>query len=131
MLYEVKIPGTMPTLIDHARARTGHRGYELVANAQDRVKQCLKAAPSFPGHVYIGFLWVRPNSSVTADDVVYGRRCIINALKAAGVVKEDKVCFYTDLGFKVNAQKPRTMVYIADSEDELILIAQAFGVANA
>lgn len=131
MLYEVEIPGELPTLLDHARARTAHRAYELAMRTIRMVKDYLEGAPAFSGHVHVGFFWVRQNPGVAADDVVYSKSCIIDALRRQGVIGEKCLCFSTDLGFRMNARDPRTVVYIADTEEELIAAARDRGVAYA
>lgn len=131
MLYEVEIPGDLPTLLDHARARTAHNVYELAMRTIRKIAKHLKHAPTFDGHVYVGFYWVRQNPGVSADDVVYSKSCIINALRRQGVIGEKCLCFSTDLGFRTNARDPRTVIYVADTEDELIAAARDRGVAYA
>lgn len=119
MLYRVEIPGELPTLIDHARAKVTHSEGDLRAKTELRIARHLKQAPSFADHVYVGIYWVRSDARFGLDEVADAKPHILNALRRAGVVPQNKMCFSTDLGFRVNSANPRTIIYVADTLGEI------------
>lgn len=119
MLYTVEIPGKLPTLIDHARAKVTHSIGELDARTEKKIAACLKDAPAFDDHVYVGVYWVRADAAASLDEVAYAKPHILDALRSVGAVKQSKMCFLTDLGFRVNSRNPRTIVCVADTLEEI------------
>lgn len=131
MIYEAVIPGALPTLHKYARVSRSERNL-LSIDTDLRIREAFERAPSFSGRAYIGFQWIRPNMRATAEESTFARGFIIDALKQAGIIRKDKVCFYADLCFMVNSRNPRTVVCIADSEAELLdHFAETAGCAHA
>lgn len=125
MIAKFSIPGTLPTLNQYSAKERIHRqaAAKLKRETQEAIRWHIKAhgVPSFDGHVYVGFIWVRPDARSDKDNVTFAKKFILDALQEAGVIKRDswKLCSPYDLGYAVNKRNPRTVVIITDSYEEL------------
>lgn len=126
MRHRFSIPGTLPTLNEYVTKERTNRFMAAKAKreAQDYIEWAIKAShvPAFTDHVYIGFVWIRPDARSDKDNVTFAKKFILDALQEADVIKRDswKLCTPYDLGYAVNKRNPRTIVIIADSYEELM-----------
>lgn len=120
------IPGTLPTLNEYVSRERAHRmiAAKLKRSTQDEIMWAIKAhkLPRFDSHVYVGFVWIRPDMRADKDNVAFAKKFILDALQEMGVIKRDswKLCTPYDLDYAVNKNNPRTVVIIADSYEEMM-----------
>lgn len=123
MIYTFEIPGILPTLNQYVDVERTNRfvAAKVKRETQDTILWSLMGHPSFDGHVYVAFTWVRPNAKCDKDNVAFAKKFILDALQEAHVIKNDswRMCTPFDLGYKVNKQNPRTIVRIADTLEEI------------
>lgn len=125
MIAQFSIPGVLPTLNQYSAKERIHRqaAAQLKRETQAMIREHIRAhkVPPFDKHVYVGFIWVRPDARSDKDNVTFAKKFILDALQEAGVIKRDswKLCSPYDLGYAVNKRNPRTVVIITDSYEEL------------
>lgn len=124
MIYTFEIPGTLPTLNEYVSKERTNRfmAAKLKSSTQELIQWNITKAPHFSGAVFVGFEWIRPNARSDKDNVAFAKKFVLDALQSRGVIKNDSwnLCTPLDLRFAVNKQKPRTIVTIAESYEELI-----------
>lgn len=123
MIYTVEFAGVLPTFNQYSGLERTNRlkAAEVKRQVQDGLLRQMTDAKSFNGHVYVGFVWIRPDMRYDKDNVAFAKKFILDALQEAHVIKNDswRMCTPFDLGFKVNKDNPRTIVRIADTLEEI------------
>lgn len=123
MIYTVEFTGVLPTFNQYSALERTNRlkAAEVKRQVQDGLLRQMTDAKSFNGHVYVGFVWIRPDMRYDKDNVTFAKKFILDALQEAHVIKNDswRMCTPFDLGYKVNKQNPRTIVRIADTLEEI------------
>lgn len=123
MIYTVEFTGVLPTFNQYSALERTNRlkAAEVKRQVQDGLLRQMTDAKSFNGHVYVGFVWIRPDMRYDKDNVAFAKKFILDALQEAHVIKNDswRMCTPFDLGFKVNSDNPRTIVRIADTLEEI------------
>lgn len=125
MRYVVEIPGTLPTAADHARIRekSMHEAREFeVFMIKYLAARFRDAGMRFERKVYVGVIWVRPDTAAVPKSVSWPAQFIPEALMCANVtrgMRQTRIETF-DLGFRVNSNDPRTIIIAADTENELL-----------
>lgn len=123
MIEMLTIPGKLPTNNEYINAARTNRfkAASLKRKTQDAIRWHMKKLPQFKGHVYVGFIWVRPDARSDKDNVAFAKKFILDALQEELVIEKDswKLCTPFDLGYLIDKEYPRTQVIITDNLHEL------------
>lgn len=123
MIYTVEFTGVLPTFNQYSALERTNRlkAAEVKRQVQDGLLRQMTDAKSFNGHVYVGFVWIRPDMRYDKDNVAFAKKFILDALQEAHVIQNDtwRLCTPFDLGYKINKSNPRTIVYVSDRFEEI------------
>ena len=121
MEYLLIIPGTLPNLNDYIAAeRTNrHKAAKMKADSGNIVAAALRQrlkGVRIDKPVFMEYTWIEPSRRRDKDNITFGRKFIQDALKNAGVIKDDgwnEVVGFSDR-FEVDKENPRIEIKIIE-----------------
>lgn len=121
MEYLLKIPGRLPGLNDYIAAERANRykGAKMKTDNEKiimcAIRQCIRNV-RIEKPVFMEYTWVEKNRRRDKDNITFGRKFIQDALKNAGVLKDDgwnEVVGFSDR-FEVDKENPRIEIKIIE-----------------
>lgn len=121
MEYLLIIPGRLPGLNDYIAAERANRykGAKMKTDNEKiimcAIRQCMKSV-RIEKPVFMEYTWVEKNRRRDKDNITFGRKFIQDALKNAGVIKDDgwnEVVGFSDR-FEVDKENPRIEIKIIE-----------------
>lgn len=135
MIQRFTIPGQLPGLNELIKKDRANRyaGAALKKESTNLCAACIMAArirppAAFPVMVLIR--WVEPNGRRDPDNIASGKKYILDALQAVGVLPNDgqkQICGFRD-SFSVDPKDPRIEVVLIDSEKTCCDVATEDGL---
>ena len=89
------IPGRLPGLNEYTRAcrASWHSGNGMKRDHTNRIAWIVRQAnlESYDSPVEVSFAWVEPNDRRDIDNITFGAKFILDALKESQVIKDDNL----------------------------------------
>ena len=114
------IRGAFPGLNEYTEECRRHRkaGARMKERQTARAALAASSMPRFRKPVTILFQWVERDRRRDHDNVAFAKKFILDGLKGAGVIEDDKPRFflgYTDV-FLYDRDRPRVVVTVTDDD---------------